>query len=170
MDTGTVTRSLVQLGFALLVAASFLAWITITIFRADARFQSWNTADATVLTSAVVRQFDPTMSKGTNNMQQLYWVISVSYQYKVNGENYTGTRYSNKPPLVSAGGGTSPPDSLVALQARLTPGAIVPIHYAPNDPQSSYVVIISDRWRWPLIILIMLLAAAVAAFGFALRR
>lgn len=170
MDAGAVTRTLVQFGLALLVAGGVLAWITSTIYRSDARFQTWQTTDATILTSTLVRQFDPAMSSGTNNMQQLYWMISVSYRYTVDGVNYTGMRYSNSPPRVSADGETLPPASLSAIQTRLAPGTIVPIRYAPNRPQSSYIEIKYGGWRWPLLVVAALLIAALMAFGLALRR
>lgn len=159
-----------QFSLALLFAAAFLGWITLSLYKAESTYRNWATTIAVIQTAQVERRFDPSMAKGTNNAQQLYWTISVAYTYTVGDRSFTGTRYSNKTPLFAAGSETTPPASLVEIVSNLRPGSTVPIHYSPGQPQNSFVVIREGGWKIPLAATLALVLAGLASFGLSMRR
>ena len=142
-------RSILQSKLMVLAILSIFIGNIIFVFSLMAKIQSSNTADwqegqAVITASTAI----PNLEKTTNyfdEVDDLSWLFTVSYQYEFDGKTYQSTKFSNtaevgvfhQDDLTTF---AKMPIQLAHLASDYTKGNTVPVFINPHMPEFSYLV------------------------------
>jgi hypothetical protein len=151
---------------ALLFGVMFSGWATWEARQSEQFLATLRTANGTIVSSGVTKRILATGAHGVGHANQPYWVLDLTYDYEVGGTRYTGHRYSNALTRESASLGQKASAKLAALATMYSPGTPVVVHYRPDDPAQSFLVVdlsASRVFGWATAILALgLLLSSVA--------
>ncbi len=99
---------------------------------------AWPTTRGVIESIEVVSEFQ---QRSGSSGQHAYWVVNVSYNYKVNGVQQLGRRLSNAPPQESLNLHKQPSAKLTQYTQRYTVGKQVNVHYDPEKPDRAFLEI-----------------------------
>ena len=90
--------------------------------------------------------------------------LKIKYSYVVDGRSYTSTRLSNGSYRQPADfGGNIPGPQLQELAERFKAGAVVQVHYRPDQPERAYLIIDQSGSRLFISLGVAMLLAGVTA-------
>jgi hypothetical protein len=121
--------------FGAYVLYSGAAWIDLAI-----ESESWQVAEGVVQKSYVGSRLSTTSSPSSMPIQNRYTSTSVlhgpviNYQFLVNGQSYSGNRFSFAPKSES-----SDPAYAEAIVKQYSKGAVIKVYYRPGDPSYSVI-------------------------------
>jgi len=143
------TGGLITLGFALTAVLQVRS------------LEKWPTAEATIVSANIVkttsaRYLYPARNQlsinQSNEVVDDVWALTVEYRYQTDRTEHRGSRATSAPVLENLRlHPTGPSAELLNLLARVPPGAVVPVHVNPADPDDSYLLAVPDPGIPPLL-------------------
>jgi hypothetical protein len=129
-----------------LLGALFFAWIgCYELYTANAR-SSWYTTEGTITRSLAEKD-------GEGKVE-----LSISYDYTVEGERYTGNTYQR--------GMLGTREHIQKIVAEHPVGSTVKVYYSPDSPEQSILVPSAGVWNYVAIVFGIVMSLAVLAAMF----
>lgn len=114
---------------------------------------SWSSVQGSVVKTDVNTDYSRQKTSGATFNTYVYYSVSVTYRYEVDGQRYSSSRYSFGEGDAASWRFRERSDAEAEAASRFPAGAVVTVHYDPENPTEA---VLKPGWNWgtltPLLI------------------